>query len=190
MIEQTVIQSSKLRVASMQIMWVCFGLVWPTLYIFAIHPADRIGAFFKALLALCAVMSGAFAMSEARKIWRIFNTPGDWKATIGAGRLIWDVAIPCKNLPMDIALGDIAKVLLLEIRYTGTDSDGEYTGNKERFELHLTDDQVLTFDREAAGINPHRVFLALAYHGVCYELWSQDRTKGSINTSRIFQSSY
>jgi len=91
---------------------------------------------------------------------------------------------------MDIALGDITKAALLEISCTGTDSDGEYTEASERFELHLTGDRVLTFDREAAGINPHRVFLALANHGFRFELWSHDRTRGSDNRSRIFQCTY
>lgn len=190
MIERIIIQSSKLRVANMNIVWVCFGLVWPILYVFAIHSADHIGPFFKVLFALCALMSGAIAMSEARKIWRIFNTPGDWKATIGADRLMWDVAIPCKNLPMDIGLGSIERALRLEISRTGTDSDGEHTETSERFELHLTDERVVTFDQEAAGINPHRVFLALAKHDIRYELWSQDCTKDSANTSKIFQRSY
>lgn len=190
MIERINIQSSKPRVANMNFIWVCFGLVWPILYIFAIHSADHIGVFFKILFALCALMSGAIAMIEARKIWRIFNTPGDWKATIGEGRLSWDVAIPCKNLPMDIALSGIAKALRLEISQTGTNSDGEYTETSELFELHLTDERVLAFDRETAGINPHRVFLALAKHGVRYELWSQDCTKDSVNTSKQFQRSY
>ena len=88
----------------------------------------------------------------------VFEDQGDWKATIGAGRLIWDVPIPCKNLPMDIALDDIARALSLEVTRIGTDSDGEYTETREHFESHLTDDRVLSFDREAAGINPHRVF--------------------------------
>jgi hypothetical protein len=179
-----------MRVASIPIVGACLALMFPLLYIFAIQQADHIGTFFKAVFALCALVSGAFAMSDARKVWRIFNTPGDWKTTIGAGRLMWDVAIPCSNLPMDIALGDITKTLLLEISRTGTDSDGEYTETSERFELHLTDDRVLTFDREAAGINPHRVFLALANHGIRYELWSQDRTKASVNRSRIYQRTY
>ncbi|WP_254054538.1 hypothetical protein [Roseovarius sp. EL26] len=146
--------------------------------------------FFKAFFALCALMSGTFAIGEARKTWRILNTPGDWKATIGAGRLIWDVAIPCKNLPMDIALDHVAKATSLKVSRTGTDSDGEYTETSEYFELHLTDDRVLNFDREAAGISPHRVFLALADHGIRYERWSQDRTKDSVDKSRIFQRTY
>ena len=171
-------------------MWVCFGLVWLILYIFAIHPADHIGTFFKAFFALCTLVSGAFTMNEARKTCRILNTPGDWKATIGAGRLIWDVAIPCKNLPIDIELRGIAKALRLEISRTGKDSDGEYTETSERFELHLNDDRVVTFDRETAGIDPHRVFLALAKHSIRYELWSQDRTKDSVNTSKVFQRSH
>ena len=190
MIEQTVIQSSKLRVANLPIIGVCLALMFPILYIFAIQPADNIGKFFKAVFALCALVSGALAMSDARKVGRIFNTPGDWKTTIGAGRLMWDVAIPCRNLPMDIALADITKTLLLDVSRTGTDSDGEYTEASERFELHLTDGRVLTFDREAAGINPHRVFRALANHGIRYEMWSQDCTKGSVNRSRVFQRTY
>jgi len=190
MIERTIIQSSKLRVASINIMWVFIGLAWPILYIFAIHTADHIGTFFKAFFALCALASGSIAMNEARKSWRVFKTPGDWKVTIGAGSLNWDVAIPCKNLPMDIELDKIEKVLRLEIVRTGTDSDGEYTETSERFELYLTDERIETFDREAAGINPHRVFLALAKHGIRYELWSQDRTKDSVNTAKIFQRTY
>ena len=91
---------------------------------------------------------------------------------------------------MDIALGRIAKAVRLELRRTGTDSDGEYTEFLEKFELHLTDDRVLTLDREAAGINPHRVFRELAKHGVCYERWSQDKTKGSVNTAKVFQRAY
>jgi hypothetical protein len=91
---------------------------------------------------------------------------------------------------MDIGLGCIAKALRLEISRTGTDSDGEYTETSECFELHLIDERVVTFDREAAGINPHRVFLALAKHDIRYELWSQDRTKDSVNTSKTFQRSY
>ncbi|MEP5762019.1 MAG: hypothetical protein ABJ327_22450 [Litoreibacter sp.] len=135
-------------------------------------------------------MSGIFAMRDARKIWRIFNTSGDWKVTIGADRLMWDVAIPCSNLPMDIELSDIAKTLSLELSRTGTDSDGEYTETSKRFELHRTDGDVLTFDRETAGINPHRVFLALVNHGVRYELWSQDCTKDSTNSSKVLQRTY
>lgn len=190
MLEQTIIQSSKLRVASIHILWVCVGLIWPILYISAIHPGDHIGTFFKAFFALCALASGAVAMSEGRKIWSVFNTPGDWKATIGAGRLVWDVAIPSKNLPIDVPIGVIKKTLLLKISRTSKNSDGEYTEISERFELHLNDGRVLTFDRETAGINPHRVFLALTKQGISYELWSQDCTKGSMNISRVFQRSY
>jgi len=91
---------------------------------------------------------------------------------------------------MNIGLGGIAKALRLEISRTGRDSDGEYTETSERFELHLTDEHVVTFDREAADINPHRVFLALAKHDIRYELWSQDCTKDSANTSKIFQRFY
>jgi hypothetical protein len=171
-------------------MGVCFGLIWPILYIFAIHPADHIGTFFKAIFALCALVSGVLAMREGRRIWYVFNTPGDWKATISADRLMWDVAIPCENLPLDVALGGIEKAMRLEIIRTGRDSDGEHTETSERFELHLADDRILTFDRATAGMNPHRVFLALAKHGIRYELWSQDRTKDSVNTSKIFQRSY
>jgi len=190
MTDRTIIQSSKLRVASISIMWICIGLVWPILYIFGIHAADHIGTFFKAFFALCALVSLSIAMNEARKSWCIFKTPGDWKVTIGAGRLIWDVAIPCKNLPMDIELDNIAKLLRLDVVRTSTDSDGDYTEASEHFELHLSDERIETFDREAAGINPHRVFLALAKHGIRYELWSQDRTKDSVNTAKIFQSTY
>lgn len=164
--------------------------MWPILYIFAIHPADHIGTFAKAFFALCALMSGSFAMRESPRIWRVFNTPGDWKATISAGRLTWDVAIPCENLPIGIALGDITKALQLEVSRTGKDSDGEHTETSTHFELHLTGHGVLKFDRETAGINPHRVFLALAKHGIPYELWSQDRTKKSVNTLKVFQRSY
>ena len=190
MVEQDVIQSSRLRVASIHIMWVCFGLVWPVLYVFAIHPADHIGTIFKTFFAFCALVSGAFALSESRKTWRILKTQGDWKATIGADRLTWDAALTSENLPLDVALGDIAKALRLEISSTGQDSDGEYTEISECFELHLSDDRILAFDREAAGINPHRVFLALARHGIRYELWTQDRTKGSVDTSKVFLSTY
>lgn len=103
---------------------------------------------------------------------------------------MWDVAIPCENLPMDVALGDISKALRLEISRTGKDSDGEHTEISEHFELQLSDDRVLNFDRETAGINPHRVFLALVKHGIPYELWSQDRTKDSVNTLKVFQRCY
>ena len=135
-------------------MWVCFGLVWSILYIFAIHPSDHIGTFFKTVFALCALVSGSIAMREGPRIWRVLNTPGDWKITIGAGRLMWDVAIPCENLPMDVALGDISKALRLKISRTGKDSDGEHTEISEHFELQLSDDRVLNFDRETAGITP------------------------------------
>ncbi|WP_233494720.1 hypothetical protein [Ruegeria sp. A3M17] len=103
---------------------------------------------------------------------------------------MWDAAIPCENLPMDVALGCIVKALRLETSRTGRDSDGEYTETSQRFELHLTDGRVLIFDREATGINPHRVFLALAQIGIRYELWSQDCTKGSVNMSKVLQRSY
>ncbi|EEE35350.1 hypothetical protein RKLH11_4026 [Rhodobacteraceae bacterium KLH11] len=171
-------------------MCVCFGLIWPVLYVFAIHPADHIGGFFKVLFALCALAGGVFALSEGRRTWRIFSTPGDWKARISAGRLKWDAAIPCDNLPIDIELRDIAKALRLETLSTAKDSDGEYTETRERFELHLADDRVLTFDRATSGLNPHLVFLELAKHGIRYELWSQDLTKDSVNTSKMFQSLY
>ncbi|WP_367647977.1 hypothetical protein [Ruegeria arenilitoris] len=190
MIEPNVIQSTKLRVASIHIMWVCVGLIWSVLFVIAIHPVDHIGGFFKIFFALCALAGGAFALSEGRRTLRIFNTPGGWKATIDAGRLKWDAAIPCDSLPMDIELKDISKALRLETLSTGKDSDGEYTETRERFELHLNNDRVLTFDRATAGINPHRVFLELAKRGIRYELWSQDRAKGSVNTSKIFQSVY
>nr|WP_217359165.1 hypothetical protein [Ruegeria arenilitoris] len=165
-------------------------MIWPALYVFAIHPADHIGAFFKAVFALCALASGVFAMSALLRIWRIFRASGDWKATIGAGRLVWDVAIPSKNLPLDVELGQIAKALRLETSQTSKDSDGEYTETRERFELHLTDDRILIIDREAAGMDPHRVFLALSQYGIRYELWLQDCTKGSVNTSKMFQRCY
>ncbi|GFE65226.1 hypothetical protein KIN_23000 [Litoreibacter roseus] len=91
---------------------------------------------------------------------------------------------------MDLALADVAKALRLEISRTSKDSDGEYTEVEERFELHFVDGSVLTFDRETAGINPHRVFQALKERGIAYELWSQDHTKGSVDTSKTFQRSY
>ena len=78
MIEPMVIQSSKLRVASIHIMGVGLALIWPLLYIFAIHPADHMGIFFKSIFALCALVNGVFTVSEGRKVWRVFNTPGDW----------------------------------------------------------------------------------------------------------------
>ncbi len=169
---------------------VCFALIFPTLYIFAIHPADHIPTFFKAVFALCALTSGAFALNDALKVWRIFTTPGDWRATIRSGRLMWEVAIPCRGLPLDMAMDSISKAVLLEISRTGKDSDGAFTESRERFELHMTDGAVLTFDRDTAGVHPHRVFLALAQHGIRYELWSQDRTKDSVDRSRVFQRSY
>lgn len=190
MMDPTVIQSSKLRVASVPILWASLGLIWPLLYIFTIHPAEHIGSFFKAIFALCALASGAIALSEGRKAWRIFKTPGDWRATISSSRLVWDVAIPSQNLPMDLALADVSKALRLEVSRTNEDSDGEYTEIEDRFELHFVDGGVLTFDREAAGLNPHRVFLALAEHGIAYEFWTQDHTKNSVDTSKIFQRLY
>jgi hypothetical protein len=190
MINQDVIQSSKLRVASIHIMWVCFSMIWPLLYMFAIYPADHIGVFFKTVFAVCALASGAFVLSAGWAAWRILSTPGDWKATIGAGRLKWEAAIAGGNLPLELALGDITKAVRLDMIRTGEDTDGEYTEWSERYELHLTSDRILTFDREATGINPHRVFLALARHGVQYELWTQDRTKTSEDTSRLFKSCY
>lgn len=109
---------------------------------------------------------------------------------MNAQKLKWEAAIPCENLPMEIDLADIAKALRLETLRTGKDSDGEYTEATDSFELHLIDEQVLTFDRESTGINPHRVFLALAKRGIRYELWSADHTKGSVNTSKVFQRAY
>lgn len=188
--EPTVVRSSKPRVASLHILWITFALIWPLLYIFTIHPADHIGSLFKAIFALCAVASGAIALSEGWKAWRVFNTPGAWKATVSSGRLVWDVAIPSQNLPMDLALVDVAKALRIEVSRTNKDIDGEYTETEDRFELHFVDGRVQTFDRETAGLNPHRVFLALAEHGIPYEFWTQDHTKNSADTSKICQRSY
>ena len=188
--EPTVIQSSKLRVASLRILGFSFGLICPILYIFTIYPADHIGSFFKAIFALCAVASGAIALSEGRKAWRVLNTPGDWRATVTSRRLVWDVAIPSQNLPMDLALVDVAKAIRLEVSRTNKDSDGEYTEIEDRFELYFVDGSVRTFDRATAGLNPHRVFLALAEQGIPYEFWTQDHTKNSVDTSKIFQRSY
>ncbi len=91
---------------------------------------------------------------------------------------------------MDVALAEIAKALRIKIRRTSKDSDGEYTEFDERFELHFIDGRVLTIDRETGGLNPHCVFLTISEQGIAYELWSQDLTKDSINTSRIFKLSY
>ena len=187
---QTTIQSSKLRVASIHIMWICFGLIWPMLYIFAIHPAEHIGAVFKALFALCALASGAVAISEVRRTWRVFTTSGDWKATIAGGRLRWDAAIPSEALPLDVALHDIEKALRMETSRTVRDGDGEHNETSERFELHFTNGRLLTFDRATTGVSPHRVFLALARHGARYEYWSQDLTRGSSDTSEVFHRPY
>ena len=185
-----VIQSSRPRVASLHILWVSLALIWPLIYIFTIHPADHIGSFFKAFFALCAVSSGAIALNEGRKAWRVLNTPGDWKATVSSSRLVWDVAIPTQNLPMDLPLVDVSKALRLEISRTIKDSDGEYTETEDRFELHFVDGRVQTLDRETAGLNPHRVFLALSERGIPYEIWTQNHTKNSVDTSRIYQRSY
>ena len=188
--QPTVIQSSKLRVARPHIVGVSVGLIWPILYMFTIHPADHIGSFFKGLFALCALISGVLAWREARKAWRVFTTPGDWKVTVSPSRFTWEVAIPSTNLPIDLPLTDVEKALRLEVSRTGKDSDGEYTEVEHRFELHFANGHVLTFDRDSAGISPHRVFLALKSYGLAYECWSQDLRQDSADTSKIFLRTY
>ncbi|SCZ66604.1 hypothetical protein SAMN04488118_106215 [Epibacterium ulvae] len=186
MAELIVLKSTKLRVASFSIVGVCLGVVISVGYCLAIYPADHIETPFKVLFALFALASCALAGWDARKIWRIFKTPGAWQVKIGAGRLVWDVAIRSENLPLDIALADLTKALILETRRTSRDSDGAYTEIGEQFELYLRDGRILVIDQEVAGINPHRVFRALVRHGVRCERWLQDHTEGSTDRSRVY----
>ena len=183
--ETIVIQPSRLRVASLPIFWLCAELVFPALYVFFIHSADHIGPFFKGIFALLAIASLGWAARTVLQIRRILKTDGVWKASVGEGRLVWQSALPCLGLPLDVALADIIRAERLTTITTSTDSDGESTLFTDTYELHLKDGRALSFDRETAGINPHRVFTALESNGVSYELWTQDLTKSSTNTAKV-----
>jgi len=179
------IQPTRLRVASHEIFFVCVALVWPVIYVSNIHWANHIGPIFKVLFAACGVVGLSWAAVGASKIWQIFESAGEWRATIGKGRLRWEGGTSCMGLPLDIALADITTAIQIETRKTVIDSDGESTEFKTIYELHLTDGRELPFDRETAGINPDRVFKALEKHGVPYEQWLQDTTKLSTNHARV-----
>lgn len=185
MTKPVTIQPSRLRVASHEIFFVCMLLVWPLIYIFNVHWADHIGSFFKVVFAVCGLASLWMAVVGARKIQRIFKSDGEWRATIGNGRLHWEAGVSCMGLPLDIALADIVTAIQLETRKTVIDSDGESTEFAVTYGLHLTDGRKLSFDRETAGINPDRVFKALAEHGITYERWLQDTTKQSTNHAPV-----
>ncbi|MEO9826487.1 MAG: hypothetical protein ABJF50_18955 [Paracoccaceae bacterium] len=180
--ETIVIQPSRLRVASLPIFWLCMEFVFPALYIFFIHSADHIGQPFKGFFALIAIFSLGWAVHTVFQIRRIFKTEGIWKASIGDGRLVWQSALPCFGLPLDLALSDITRGERLTTITTGTDNDTFFA---DTYDLHLTGGRVLSFDRETAGINPHRVFKALERHGVPYEEWTQDRRRDSKNTAKV-----
>lgn len=180
--ETIVIQPSRLSVASLPIFWLCSELVFPVLYVFFIHSANHIGPFFKGIFALLAVASLVWAAHTVLQIRRVLKTDGVWKASVGEGRLVWKSALPCLGLPLDVALADITKAERLTTITTGTDNDTFYS---DTYDLHLADGRVLSFERETAGIDPKRVFKALESHGIPYELWTQDRRRGSRNTAKV-----
>jgi hypothetical protein len=185
MIDPITIQPSRLRVASREIAFVCVSAFWPLIYVFNIHWASHIGPFFKLVFAACGVAGLGLAAVGTGKVRQFFKSDGEWRATIGNGRLRWEGGTSCMGLPLDIALADIATAIQVETRRTVIDSDGESTEFRNIYALHLTDGRVLPFDRETAGINPDRVFKALEKHGVTYEHWLQDTTKRSTNHARV-----
>ena len=187
MTEAITIQPSRLRVASLHLIWLSLELVFPVLYVTSIHSATHIGAPFKAFFAAIAVFTAVAALRTCRTVWRIFQVEGDWKVTIGPERFAWISALPCFGLPLDVALSDVEKAVRLETATTDTD---DCMAVATTFELHLTDGRVLPFRHETAGIDPHRVFSALSGHGVPYSLWTQDRTNGSTDTSKVLERTY
>ncbi|SFJ56922.1 hypothetical protein [Jannaschia pohangensis] len=187
MTQGIIIQSSSLRVASLPIIWFGFELVFPALYILTIHHAPHISAPFKAVFAAAAVFSGLLALRSLMSIWRIWKADGDWTARVGDGRLTWNAPVPCPGLPLDLPLAEIAEAVRLEV--STTDREGA-TDVETRYELRLTDGRVMAFDRETSGLDPHRVFSALARHGISYALWTQDLTRDSRDRSPVMDTAY
>ena len=152
------------------------------LYIFAIGPADQLPIWVKAFFSLAAIIGLGMAVVALSKVFRVMVTPGDWKVSVNDDQLLWETAIPHQDFPMQIPLNDIEHAVRLETWQTGSD-DGSYIDTK--YELHLRDGSVRTVSQETAGINPHRVFLALRDRGVQYQLLKRDRTQGRTSSAPI-----
>ena len=150
------------------------------LYIFAIGPADQLPIWFKAFFSLAAIIGLGMAVVALSKVFRVMVTPGDWKVSVSDDQLLWETAVPHQDFPMQIPLRDIEHAVRLETWRTSSD-DGSYIDTK--YQLHLRDGSIKTVSQEAAGINPHRVFLALRDRGINYQLLKRDKTGNQANSA-------
>ncbi len=157
------------------------------LYFFAIGPADQLPIWFKAFFSLAAIIGLGMAVVSLAKVFRVMVTPGDWKVSVNDDHLLWETAIPHQDFPMQIPLTDIEQAVRLETWRTGSD-DSRYVDT--RFELHLRDGSVRTVSQETAGINPHRVFLALRDRGVPYQLLKRDKTRDRSSSAPVIVEVY
>lgn len=178
----TVIRSSRARVAAHTLPDLALGAAFPLLYVLAITPADHLPSWFKTIFALAALVSLLILLRALFRITRVMRTKGDWQVTITDERLLWETAIPAPGFPLNIALSEIAEAYRLDTFTLGADDDTTITST---YALRTKDGRDIDLSQENGGINPPRIFKALAAHGIPYRTYDCDQRDDPDNTRRI-----
>ncbi|MFQ1701306.1 hypothetical protein ACJ5NV_12005 [Loktanella agnita] len=114
--------------------------------------------------AIAVLIALGMIVALVREIRAVLASGQDWVVKITENALIWDSPVPEQMQPFTLALTEIAKTRRTMTHYRNSDKSADNI-----WEILLHDGPPLKIDEQLSGINPEKVFNALAQRGITFE---------------------